>query len=257
MSWHCGPNVVNDSLIFCFDAGNIKCTDADDAVASMRDIAPVAHSSRSDRGITGTGNTGNFSFPTDTGASKVIDLSISTNSNSDADGDNRLALDDDINFADEEAWSFEWWGKLNSSAQTTAHSMAGHGAGDQWFLVDKVSGSNNWVSGFREDDATYRLSATQTSDVHAWHQVVITVTTGRVMKFYIDGAAVNYSDGSASVTITDTGTIINRIMAGYVSSSGKRYGWQGVLLCCRIYSKDLSAAEVKQNFDATRRRVGL
>ena len=108
MGFYSGPTVVNDSLVFCFDAGSDKCTDADDAVASMRDIGPVEHSSRTDRGITGTGNTGNFSFPTDQGASKVIDLSISASSSgSDADDyDNRLALDDDLYFADEDVWSF-------------------------------------------------------------------------------------------------------------------------------------------------------
>ena len=81
-----GPSIVTDNMIFNFDAGNVKCTDADDDVTSMRDIALTAHSSRTDRGITGSGNTGNFSFPTDSGASKVIDLSISA-SNQAGDSD--------------------------------------------------------------------------------------------------------------------------------------------------------------------------
>ena len=75
---HYGPKIVTDSLVFCFDAGSDKCTDADDDATSMRDIAPVAHSSRTDRGITGGGLTGNFSFPTNQGASKSIDLGITS-----------------------------------------------------------------------------------------------------------------------------------------------------------------------------------
>ena len=35
MGFYSGPTVVNDSLVFCFDAGSDKCTDADDAVASI------------------------------------------------------------------------------------------------------------------------------------------------------------------------------------------------------------------------------
>ena len=107
MGFHNGPVIVTDSLIFNFDAGNDKCTDSDDEVTSMRDIGLVAHSSRTDRGITGAGTTASFSFPTNVGATKTIDLGI-TGRNSDTDAtnyDNRLGLDDNIVFADQSAWS--------------------------------------------------------------------------------------------------------------------------------------------------------
>ena len=60
---HYGPRPVVDSLVFCFDAGNDKCTDADDDVTSMRDSGSTAHSSRTDRGMTAAGTTASFSCP--------------------------------------------------------------------------------------------------------------------------------------------------------------------------------------------------
>jgi hypothetical protein len=251
MGFYSGPTVVNDSLVFCFDAGSDKCTDADDAVASMRDIAPVAHSSRTDRGITGTGNTGNFSFPTNSGASKVIDLSISSyNSANDADDyDNRLTLDDDLYFADEAAWSFEFWGKLDTNCVNTYHSLGGKGGTSPWIIQHK-SGANSWTLRYRESDGTYRTSATQTDDARDWHQMMFTTATDRTVKQYINGVLIS------THTVTNSYVTINRIMAGYASSTS-RYGYEGVMLCCRVYGKELSAAEVLQNFNATRGRVGI
>jgi hypothetical protein len=251
MGFYSGPTVVNDSLVFCFDAGSDKCTDADDAVASMRDIAPVAHSSRTDRGITGTGNTGNFSFPTNTGASKAIDLSISSyNSANDADDyDNRLTLDDDLYFADEDAWSFEFWGKLNSNAVNTYQSLGGPGGTTRWIIQHK-GGANSWTIRFRENDGTYRTSTTQTTSSTEWYQMMFTVAADRTMKQYINGVLIS------THTLTSSTLTINRIMASY-SSSTSRYGYEGVMLCCRAYAKELSATEVLKNFNATRGRVGI
>ena len=84
-----------------------------------------------------------------------------------------------------------------------------------------------------------------------WHQVVFTADTSRNISFYKDGELLG-----GSVQAADTQTQINRLMAGY-SSGTSRYGFQGSMLCARIYAKTLSAAEVLQNFNATRRRVGI
>ena len=253
MGFHNGLNVVSDSLIFSFDAGNVKCTDADNVVTSMRDSAIVSHSSRTDRGITGSGTTASFSFPTDTGAIKAIDLGI-TGRNSATDStnfDNRLQLDDGISFADEAAWSCEFWAKPRANAVITFNSLAGRGATSPW-IIWQMSGSNQWYPRFRDNDGVYRDSGTTTVAGNLdWHQVVFTVTTGRVLTFYVDGVA-----SGNTVTIADSALTINRLMAGY-SSGTARYGFMGSMLCARIYSKTLSAAEILQNFNATRGRVGI
>ena len=254
---HYGPKVVPDSLVFCFDAGSDKCTDADDDVTSMRDIAPVAHSSRVDRGITcaGANGVGNITFPTNQGASKSIDLSISARRIEDDADDyaNRIGLDDDIVFADEDAWSWEFWFKVRDGGSAGFQSLGGRGATNNW-IIWRFGGSGTGYPQFRDNDSTYRRSAgneTRAGFDDTWHQVVFTMTTGRVLNFYCDGTVMG-----GSVTIADSYCKTNRLMAGY-SSGGNKYGLEGNMLCARAYAKTLSAAEVLQNFNATRGRVGI
>ena len=253
MGFYNGLNIVSDSLIFSFDAGNVKCTDADNVVTSMRDSAIVSHSSRSDRGITGSGTTANITFPTNTGAIKAIDTGV-TGRNSSTDSTNyanELGLDDDIIFADEAAWSCEFWAKPRANAVITFNSLAGRGNTQPW-IIWQMSGSNQWYPRFRDNDGVYRDSGTTTVAGNLdWHQVVFTVTTGRVLTFYVDGVA-----SGNTVTITDSELRINKLMAGYGNST-TRYNFMGSMLCARIYSKTLSAAEILQNFNATRGRVGI
>ena len=260
---HYGPKIVTDSLVFCFDAGSDKCTDADDDATSMRDIAPVVLSYldgywvRTDRGITGGGLTGNFSFPTNQGASKSIDLGI-TGRNQATDPtnyNNRLGLDEEILFADEDAWSWEFWFKVRDGATEGFQSLAGRGATNNW-IIWRFGGSGTGYPQYRESGSgsPYRRSAgneTRAGFDDTWHQVVFTVTTGRVMNFYCDGTVMG-----SPATLTSSYSKVNRLMAGYSSGTSK-YGLEGNMLCARAYAKTLSAAEVLQNFNATRGRVGI
>tara|TARA_R110000751_G_scaffold123128_1_gene223883 strand:- start:438 stop:1250 length:813 start_codon:yes stop_codon:yes gene_type:complete len=247
-----GLNVVSDSLIFSFDAGNVKCTDADNVVTTMRDSAIVPHSSRSDRAITGAGTTANITFPTDTGAIKTIDTGV-TGRKSETDAtnfDNRLGLDDDIVFADEDAWSCEFWAKPRSNAVITFNGLAGRGNTTNW-LIWQMNDSTTWYPRFRDNDGVYRDSTITKTGLYDWHQVVFTVTTGRVLTFYVDGVICG-----DTITMADSALTINRLMAGYGSGTS-RYNFMGSMLCTRIYDKTLSAAEILQNFNATRGRVGI
>ncbi len=258
MGFYSGPVIVTDSLIFNFDAGNDKCTDADDDLASMRDIGSVEHSSRTDRGMHGDGITANISFPTDTGAVKAINTGVTRRRSDDDPADpsnfeNRLDLDDDIIFADQDAWSCEFWAKPDSDSEHTFLSLAGRGATNNWLIWQQ--GSSTWYPRYRESGSgsPYRRDSANTnvSNPDDWHQVVFTVDTSRNISFYVDGALLG-----GSVALTSSYLKINRLMAGY-SSGTSRYGFQGSMLCTRIYAKTLSAAEVLQNFNATRRRVGI
>ena len=270
MGYHSGPIVVTDSLVFCFDAGNPRCTHTSKFghyegtvdVTSMFSIGPVHHSSQASlggqsnaesKGIIGTGNTSAFSFPTDTGAATAINLGI-TGRNSDVDAtnfDNKLTLHDNILFADQDAWSMEFWAKPNSDAEHTFMSLAGRGATNNWMIWQH--GSTTWYPRYRDNNSNYYRSAgnENVSNPDDWHQVVFTADTSRNITFYVDGAAIGGSTQAA-----DTQASVTRLMSGY-SSGTSRYGFQGVMLCARIYAKTLSAAEVKQNFEATRWRVDI
>jgi hypothetical protein len=256
VGFYSGPVIVTDSLIFNFDAGNDKCTDADDDLTSMRDIGSVEHSSRTDRGMHGDGITANISFPTDTGAVKAINTGVTRRRSDDDPADpsnfeNRLDLDDNILFADQDAWSMEFWAKPDSDAEHTFLSLAGRGATNNWMIWQH--GSTTWYPRYRDNNSNYYRSAgdENVSNPDDWHQVVFTADTSRNITFYVDGAAIG-----GSVQAADTQASVTRLMAGYASGTA-RYGFQGSMLCTRIYAKTLSAAEVLQNFNATRRRVGI
>ena len=256
MGFYSGPTVVNDQLVFCLDAGSDKCTDADDALASMRDIGPVEHSSRTDRSMSGEGIVANISFPTNTGAAKAINTGV-TYRRSDGDSadpsnfENRIAMADNLVFADQAAWSMEFWAKPDSDSEHTFLSLAGKGATNNWMIWQQ--GSSTWYPRYRDNNSNYYRDSSNTdvSGPDDWHQVVFTADTSRNIGFYVDGALLGGTTQAA-----DTAAPVNRLMAGY-SSGTSRYGFQGSMLCARIYAKTLSAAEVLQNFNATRGRVGI
>ena len=247
-----GPKVVVDNLVFSFDAANDKCTDSDNDVSSMRDTGPIAHSSRSDRGMTATGNTSAISITTTDGA-ETLDLGVTgANSTTDATNyNNRMVLDDDILFADQAAWSYEFWAKPSASAEHTFLSLCGRGATSPWLIWQH--GSSTFYPRYRDNNGVYYRdsSSTNVSNPDDWHQVVFTADTSRNIGFYVDGAMLG-----GTIQAADTQMQTKMIGAGY-SSSTNRFGFQGVLACVRIYSKTLSAAEVLQNFNATKGRFGL
>jgi hypothetical protein len=95
------------------------------------------------------------------------------------------------------------------------------------------------------------LSTTTASFMNTsnWFQVVGTYTSGsRIL--YINGVQVN-SDAQ-------TGTISTNASGMYIGSyNSGGYYYNGALSICRVYNRVLSAAEVLQNFNATRGRYGI
>jgi hypothetical protein len=84
-----------------------------------------------------------------------------------------------------------------------------------------------------------------------WYQVVGTFTTGS-RKLYINGVLVN-SD-------TQTGTIATNAGGMSLGAHGgptNAYFYNGSLAICRVYNRELSAAEILQNFNAMRGRFNV
>lgn len=79
-----------------------------------------------------------------------------------------------------------------------------------------------------------------------WHHVVV-VWTGTTHYHYING--VQYSAGGVTGTGTQNGSV-------EIGMEGTTRQFSGGISLVRVYDKALSAAEVKQNFDATRSRYG-
>ena len=94
-------------------------------------------------------------------------------------------------------------------------------------------------------------SATPADDV--WHYLVGTYSSP-ALKIYIDG---DDSGSSGSTAVTSSLDDINSICVGAYASDDSNYHMEGDIAIVQIYNRALSAAEVKQNFNAERDRFGV
>ena len=86
-----------------------------------------------------------------------------------------------------------------------------------------------------------------------WKQIVGTFTTGR-RRLYHNGILQN-SDTAAGTLGTNSGGMSIGAYGGY--TGGKAYYYNGNLAICRVYNKELTSAEVLQNYNATKGRYNL
>ena len=86
-----------------------------------------------------------------------------------------------------------------------------------------------------------------------WYQVVGTFTTGS-RKLYINGVLVS-SDAQTGTIATNSGGMS---LGAYGGATGTNaYFYNGSLAICRVYNRELSAAEILQNFNAMRGRFNV
>ena len=94
-----------------------------------------------------------------------------------------------------------------------------------------------------------------TAAVNTWYNLVATHTHNGPIIFYVDGELVHTSSSSYS----DSHTFSNWSFGGGNVSSGSDGDevWDGFISSISIYNRSLTAAEVKQNFNAYRGRYGI
>ena len=145
----------------------------------------------------------------------------------------------------------EVWVKTNATTQNgfwfekgqvnTQYSLFQEGAVIQWRM--NLDGSVNNLS---TTTATYMNTSN-------WYQVVATYTSGS-RKLYINGTLVNSDAQTGTITTNANGMSIGAY-GGFNGSRG--YYYNGNIASVKIYNRALSAAEIQQNFNATRSRYGL
>jgi hypothetical protein len=147
--------------------------------------------------------------------------------------------------------SVEVWIKTNATNQqgfwfekgtvNTQYSLFQEGTNIQW--------RQHYGAGYTNlstDTATY----INTSN---WYQVVGTFISGR-RRLYINGNLVN-SDTQAGTISTNSGGMSIGVYGGYSGARG--YYYNGNLAICRVYNKELTSAEILQNYNATKGRFLL
>lgn len=149
---------------------------------------------------------------------------------------------------DNQSVTVEVWVKTNATSQNGFWFEKGT-VNTQYALFQE-GGSIQWRLGPLGDLSTTTASYMNTSN---WYQVVGTFTSGD-RRLYINGTQVNSNATAGPLSINGGGSSIG-VYGGY--SGGRGYYYNGNLAICRVYNRNLSSAEVSQNFQANRQRFGI
>lgn len=147
-----------------------------------------------------------------------------------------------------------WFNKINASGSTGFLLTNGDLVGstiflsaeseDRYVLIVKNSGSN---------DYDYAVSSVMSG--FQWVNITATWSSSNSVNMYINGNLDGSSFSEYKIT-TLNNTVNNLRINGDVNGNGKFAG-SCAISELKIYDRELSAAEVKQNFEATRNRYGI
>lgn len=223
MSISYNSSIVTNGLVLCVDAGNPRSypgsgTQWNDATSSGFNFTLT------NGPVYSSSNLGFFTF----------------------DGVNDFASASDNTALNTQTPTVEVWVRTNATSQNGF-----------WFEKGAV---NSQYALFQEGDqirwrmnigGITQLSTTTASFMNTsnWFQVVGTYTSGsRIL--YINGVQVNSDAQTGTISTNSSGMYI-----GSYNSGG--YFYNGALSICRVYNRVLSAAEVLQNFNASRGRYSI
>jgi hypothetical protein len=225
MATNYNPRTVTDGLVLCLDAANTKSY-------------PGSGTTWTD--LSGNGNIGELvNSPTYNSSNLGYFQFVS---NDYARIPNNTALDT-------QTPTVEVWVKTNATSQNgfwfekgtvnTQYSLFQAGSVILW--------RQRLTSGTLTNLSTTTANFINTSN---WYQVVGTFVSGS-RRLYINGIQVN-SDTQSGTIATNSGGMSIGVYGGFNGARG--YYYNGNLSLCRIYNRALSAAEIQQNFNATKSR---
>jgi hypothetical protein len=224
MSSSTGPRIENEGLVLHFDAADVKSYAGTGTVFADR-------SRRRKNGS--LVNTPTYS------SSKIKSFEFSSNKYID------IPNDTDFNT---QTPSVEVWIKTNATTQNGFWFEKGS-VNTQYSLFQEGS-SIRWrtLAGGQSDLSVVTSTYMDTSN---WYQVVGTYSSG-FKRLYINSVLVSAD--------TRSGTIPTDIVGGRIGAYGggaPSYFYNGSLALCKVYNKALTAAEVLQNFNATKSRFNI
>ena len=229
MSAAAGPDAIESGLVFCLDAGNRASYTG--SGTAWNELSNNMSGELVNSPTFNSQNNGFFQFVTD-------DYARIPNSTT----------------LDTQTPSVEVWIKTNATSQNgfwfekgtvnTQYSLFQEGTNIQW--------RQHYGAGYTNlstNTATY-------INTSSWYQVVGTFTSGR-RRLYINGNLVN-SDTQTGTISTDSGGMSIGVFGGYTANPGGRaYYYNGNLAFCKVYNKELTSAEILQNYNATKGRYNL
>ena len=221
-----GPDIIEDGLVLCLDAGNRAS-------------------------YTGSGTVWN-----ELSNNMSAELVNSPTFNSQNNGFFQFVSDDyaripNNTLLDTQTPSVEVWIKTNATTQLGFWFEKGT-VNSQYSLFQS-NGTLIWRQNIGGSLRDLTITTSNFINTSNWYQVVGTFTSGR-RRLYVNNNLVN-SDTVTGTLGTNTGGMSIGAYGGYTGS--KSYYYNGNLAICRVYNKELTSTEVLQNYNATKGRFGL
>ena len=223
MSVQYSPRVITDGLVLCLDAGSRESYSGSGTV--WKELSNNMSAELVNSPTFNSQNNGFFQFVSDDYAR------IPNNT-----------------LLDTQTPSVEVWIKTNATNQYGFWFEKGE-INTQYSLFQEGT-DIVWRSGYFGD---LRVLASNFINTANWYQIVGTFISGR-KRLYINSNLV-HSDTTAATLGTNSGGMSIGALGGYTDV--KAYYYNGNLAICRVYNKELTPAEVLQNYNATKGRFGL
>jgi hypothetical protein len=236
MATNYSPKISTDGLILCLDAANPKSYPG--SGTTWFDLS----------------KNGNHAYGQDDGGASIDSLNFpiyETENNGRFLFDGSRSLIIPTNMGDHTTGAHEMWFYRNTSNANDYIADARNGTGS-WWLTNYQSNDNIDIHGRLEADDP--LPHTDNSNWwFRWLHVVIMSTDGSNSRLFINGEEI------LSPNIKDNQSLnmnlgSNFIIGGRYTASGR---WIGYFSLYKIYSRELTPDEIKQNFNALRNRYGL
>ena len=226
MAFNYSPKIVTNGLVLCLDAGNVKSYVS--GSTSWTDLSPTQKN-----GILTNGPT----FNSSNGGSIVFD-----------------GVDDYINssFAAPASETIIVWAKSALSAWNQ-YGWISSARGQNGHIIHPELSSRQVTFYIIDQNSSFtNIGNTTPSSIIIPHMYVISTNGSNSHKCYIDGSLINTS--TTAITRTSSPSLQNWYL-GRDDTAG-RYG-NGNIYCAYRYNRQLSDAEITQNYNATKTRFGL
>ena len=224
------PAIVTDGLVLCLDAGNTKSYPG--SGTAWNDL-----SGRSNNGTLTNGPT----YSSSNGGSVVFD---GTNDFVSVTGSITTTEATFLSWINRNGTQVAWSGLLFSrSTNVTGINFRSntHEIGYHW-NAEGASGAStyDWASSLIIPDAQ-------------WCMVCVSVNSTAAIAYLCTSSGIS----SATNTLSHTSTTINTIRLAHDPAPASSRYYKGNMSTSMLYNRALSAAEVRQNFNALRGRFGL
>ena len=224
MSNHYGPTPVTSGLVFSFDPGNIKNYAGSGTVVNER------------VGGAGVGTATSTTYNSTLGGFMIYN------------GSSSMVTFNDNTALNTQAVTVEVW--VNTNAVNQNGFWFEKGSVNSQYALFQEGASIQWRLGPLGD---LSIPTPTTMDPFTWYQVVGTYTSGD-RRVFINGIQVGSNATTGLLSTNNSGMSIG-VYGGATGARG--YYFNGSIAIVRVYGRNLSLAEVVQNFNANRRRFGI